>query len=217
MASRLPFGDTAENKGGHRQGPRGCGIIPYRSGDPKRFCPSTKRYFHRAETQDQIIDASRIISKCKVPVVSYDFILQHPLETVNDLKDTFELCLLLETPFELNLHGLYFLPGTDIVDIAVSQGLFSYDDIEKKMYSPIQEQYENYWGSNHDSDIEHELWKSLIFLTQFKSLRPLLRNIAAALEDGAGNNSREVLLLKKLYNNIAYGRKIWNKAKLFIS
>lgn len=173
--------------------------------------------FHRAETQDQIIDASRIISKCKVPVVSYDFILQHPLETVNDLKDTFELCLLLETPFELNLHGLYFLPGTDIVDIAVSQGLFSYDDIEKKMYSPIQEQYENYWGSNHDSDIELELWKSLIFLTQFKSLRPLLRNIAAALEDGAGNNSREVLLLKKLYNNIAYGRKIWNKAKLFIS
>ena len=176
-----------------------------------------KEIFHRAETQEQIINASRIISKCRVPVVSYDFILQHPFETLKDLKDTFELCLMLDTPFELNLHGLYFLPGTDIVDIAVSKGLFSYDEIEKIMYGSMQEQYDIYWGTNSRKESETELWSALIFLTQFHSLRPLLKKIAASLE-GRTNNKREaVLLLRKIYSNIANARKLWNKAKLLIS
>lgn len=176
-----------------------------------------KEIFHRPETQEQIIDASRIISKYKVPVVSYDFILHHPFETLNDLKDTFDLCLKLETPFELNLHGLYFLPGTDIVDTAVSRGLFSYDDIEKKMYDPIQEQYDIYWGINSNTKDEARLWSALIYMTQFKSLRPLLKKIAVGLEEGTGNKGKAVLLLRSIYNNIANGRKIWNKAKLLIN
>jgi len=176
-----------------------------------------KEIFHRAETQEQIIDASRIISKCKVPVVSYDFILQHPFESVDDLKETFELCLKLEPPFDLNLHGLYFLPGTDIVDMAISEGLFSHDYMERKMYGSIQEQYDIYWGIGSGKLDEARLWSALIYMTQFRSLRPFLRKIAERLDEGSRKKREAVLLLKEVCSNVASARKIWNKAKLLIS
>ena len=176
-----------------------------------------KEIFHRAETQEQIIDASRIISKCKVPVVSYDFILQHPFESVDDLKETFELCLKLEPPFDLNLHGLYFLPGTDIVDMAISEGLFSHDYMERKMYGSIQEQYDIYWGVGSGKLDEARLWSALIYMTQFRSLRPFLRKIAERLDEGSRKKGEAVLLLKEVCSNVASARKIWNKAKLLIS
>ena len=45
-----------------------------------------KDIFHRKETQEEIINAGRVLARCKVPKVIYDFMLQHPFETLEDLK-----------------------------------------------------------------------------------------------------------------------------------
>ena len=84
---------------------------------------------------------SKTLADCKVPQVNYDFMLQHPFETVEDIKETYELCMSLKPPFELQLHGLNFLPGTDIVDMAIKMNILNTEELEKIMYSPIQEQY----------------------------------------------------------------------------
>lgn len=177
-----------------------------------------KDIFHRQEEQQQIIDSSRIISRCGVPVVCYDFMLQHPFETVHDLKETFELCLALEPPFELNLHGLFFLPGTDIVDIAVSNGLFTHGELDKLMYGSMQDQYDRYWGCGNSGDNgeETEVWCKLIFLTQFRGFHPLLRRIASQYEEGRRQRTAALSLLRSIYGNIASVRNAWNKIKLMV-
>ena len=105
-----------------------------------------KEVFNRPETQEQIIEASKILSKSKVPKVIYDFMLCHPFETVEDLKETFKLCQKLAPRFELQLHGLNFLPGTDIVKKAIDEGILSEVELEKIMNSTIKEQYDMHWG-----------------------------------------------------------------------
>ena len=177
-----------------------------------------KHIFHRPESQKQIIDSSRIIARCGVPEVCYDFMLQHPFESLQDLVDTFELCLTLEQPFELNLHGLNFLPGTDIVEIAVSEGIFTREEMQKHVYGSMQDQYDKYWGySGYKNESEEaNVWCTLIFLTQFRSLHPLLRRIASQLEAGAIQRTAALSLLRKVYGNIVNVRRVWNKAKLLI-
>ncbi|MDD4772911.1 MAG: radical SAM protein, partial [Eubacteriales bacterium] len=126
-----------------------------------------KDIFHRSETREQIIEASRILSSCGVPSVVYDFMIRHPFESDDDLRATFELCMELEPPFELQLHGLNFLPGTDIVGIALKNNLITAAEMEHLMYGPMQEQYDMYWGRGN-------VLTALIYMTQFEKLRPLL-------------------------------------------
>lgn len=129
-----------------------------------------KDIFNRPEKQDDIINSGRILSKCKVPQVIYDFMLRHPFETHDTLRETYELCLRLEPPFELQLHGLNFLPGTDIVGKAIDMNLVSPEDMEKFMYAPIEEQYNMYWKNENSDDVSNYLYK-LIYLTQFPGLK----------------------------------------------
>jgi len=131
-----------------------------------------KEIFHRLETQEDIINASKILSECKVPRVVYDFILRHPFETQEDIMQSFELCTKLHKPFELQLHGLNFLPGTDIVDMAIKSGIANADELEKIMYAPMKQQYTSYWGIN-DKDIMINFWYSMIYMTQFNFLNNL--------------------------------------------
>ncbi len=175
-----------------------------------------REIFHRTETQDRIIESSRILSKCRVPLVSYDFMLRHPFETLQDLKDTFSLCLNLDPPFDLNLHGLNFLPGTDIVQMAVSAGLFSGAEMEEIMFSGMRSQFDMYWGSDQKAAGTEKVWMSLIYLTQFKSLRPLLRRLADRYEKSEGRRADMIFTLKKIYGNMAQiGRNIKKVRLLF--
>jgi anaerobic magnesium-protoporphyrin IX monomethyl ester cyclase len=160
-----------------------------------------KEIFNRPETQEQIIEASRVLSKCRVPKVIYDFMLMHPYEGPEDLKETYKLCLALEHPFELQLHGLNFLPGTDITDMAVRDGVLNREELEKIMYSSIQRQYDMYWGPAAANRInDNSVWLSLIYLTQFAALKPLAGRLAASGEKGgsAAAISRLHLVMEKL-------------------
>lgn len=174
-----------------------------------------KEIFRRTETQEQIIKSSKILSECKVPRVIYDFMLKHPFETVEDLKETYKLCLKLEPPFELQLHGLNFLPGTDIVEMAIERGFFTKEELEKIMYSSIQEQYDMYWGSAAEKRAtENSVWVSLIYLTQFPSLKPFIKKLSKEVEKG--NKENLVVLLQKIMKQISRFKNLTLKAKLVI-
>lgn len=174
-----------------------------------------KEIFRRTETQEQIIKSSKILSECKVPRVIYDFMLKHPFETVEDLKETYKLCLKLEPPFELQLHGLNFLPGTDIVEMAIERGLFTKEELEKIMYSSIQEQYDMYWGPAAEKRAtENSVWVSLIYLTQFPSLRPFIKKLSKEVEKG--NKENLVVLLQKIMKQLSRFKNLTLKAKLVI-
>ena len=131
-----------------------------------------KEIFGRYERQEDIINASKILSECKVPRVIYDFIIRHSFETEEDIRQSFELCLQLHPPFELQLHALNFLPGTDIVEKAIELNKISRDELEEIMYAPLKKQYETYWGVS-SNDIMINFWYSLIYMTQFATIKPL--------------------------------------------
>ncbi len=174
-----------------------------------------KEVFNRTETQQDIIESSKILSEAKVPRVIYDFMLQHPFETIEDLKATYDLCLELKHPFELQIHGLNFLPGTDIVNKAIEEGIFTKDEIEKVMYSPIQQQYDMYWGTEViNKKADEDAWMSLIYLTQFPRLRPLVELLASEVQKGHG--AKVVLTLKKIMSRARMVKSLKEKAKLVI-
>ena len=125
--------------------------------------------FHRYESQQEIIAATRAIRKAGVEWASYDFMLQHPFETTQDLQETYWLIKRLYPPFDLQLHGLNFLPGTDIVSLAVEQGYYTEEELEQIMYAPMEEQFGAYW--TRDGCAENRLWYRMIYCLQFKWLR----------------------------------------------
>ncbi len=125
--------------------------------------------FHRYETQDEIIRATQTIKEAGVFWASYDFMLQHPFETIEDLRQTYFLVKELREPFELQLHGLNFLPGTDIVDMAIEQGIVTRERMEEIMYAPMSEQFRTYW--KQEDDPLGQLWYRMTYCLQFKGLR----------------------------------------------
>lgn len=126
-----------------------------------------KEIFHRRETQEEIITASRNLRNAKVPQVIFDFILQHPFETDEDIRQTYDLCDKLQGPFELQLHRLSFFPGSDIVQKALDQKLLTKEEMDKLMYGSMSDLYSNYWRIEHSSEMS-KFWYAMTFLSQFR-------------------------------------------------
>ena len=165
-------------------------------------CPTVRKdIYMRDETQEHIYNCAKVLSNAKVPLVIYDFILGHPFETSDDLKETLELCRKLTKPFRLQLHGLSFLPGTPIEDIAVERGVKTWEEIHAEQARPLKEQYHSmaWWRQGHGAqDTEKVYWYSLIYLTQFKSGERIIR--WALKKESLKKNPRILLRLHKLYN-----------------
>jgi radical SAM superfamily enzyme YgiQ (UPF0313 family) len=150
-------------------------VMGIQSGSPR----VRKQIFHRDESQEDIIKASEILSACKIHDVVYDFILQHPFEEEEDMRQTFELCMQLKPPFKLQLHHLNFLPGTDITGIAIEKGIMTVEKLDSLMRAPMKEQYKCYWNGSKDNKVSN-YWYALIFLTQFRLLKPVLRLLSCS-------------------------------------
>ena len=140
-------------------------IMGIQSGSPH----IRKDVFHRYESNDDIVEATRIVRESGVFWRSYDFMLRHPFETVDTLKETYELVKRMHGPFELQLHGLNFLPGTDIVQMAIDQGLVSPEAMDAIMYAPMEEQFNAYWEQEKDPD--SCMWYAMIYCLQFPGTR----------------------------------------------
>ncbi len=150
-------------------------VVGIQSGSPN----VRNNIFNRPESNDQIIKASKIISSYKIPEVYYDLMICHPLETLKEIKETFDLCLQLEPPFNLEIHGLSFLPGSDILNIAVEKGIYSKKELEDMFYVSYEEHIRQVYDVRY-YEIEHkkEIWADLIFLTQFNSIRKSVINLS---------------------------------------
>lgn len=183
-------------------------VMGIQSGSPHIRC----EIFHRNETQSEIIRASGILNRCRVPHVVYDFILRHPFENEEDIKQTYELCTKLERPFELQLHGLNFFPGTDIIDIALKHGI-TFKISESGPAVPIREAYKSYWGQKNSCRMA-DFWYSLIYLSQFRLGLPVSKLLSRS--PGSEVNRCIALLLPKLFRPAAGLRYYCKKGALLL-
>ena len=172
-----------------------------------------REIFHRMETQEDVLEAAKILSRNKVPQVVYDFILRHPFESVEDIKQTYLLCSCLERPFELQLHGLSFFPGTDLTAAANKKGLDVMSTLDSGHDNRIKDKYKSYWGQKSSSRIIN-YWYSLIYLSQFR-----FGHLLSGLFKGSDPSPlavSTVLLLHKLYRPAARIRYLYKKLSLLI-
>jgi len=150
-------------------------VVGIQSGSPY----IRNRVFLRPESQEAIINCSRVLAEAGVPTVIYDLILDHPFETEEHLAETLDLCLQLHRPFYLQLHGLSFLPGTEIEKMALEQGLVSPEKMQALHSRPLEEQYRSmYWwfsGAGANQDKKMAYWNTMIYFTQVPWMVPFVR------------------------------------------
>lgn len=125
--------------------------------------------FHRYETNEDVLSAVRLIHQSGVFWATYDFMLQHPFEGIEDIRQSYELVKRMEGRFELQLHGLNFLPGTDIVPMAIEAGYYTEEEMQKIMYAPMSDQFSVFWKQKNSQ--ESQMWYDLIYLWQFPRYR----------------------------------------------
>lgn len=140
-------------------------IMGIQSGSPH----VRKDIFHRYETNEEVLRATRLIADSGVYWASYDFMLLHPFETAETMRETYELIKAIPGRYELQLHGLNFLPATDIVPMAVEEGYLSAREMEEILYAPMAEQFQTYW--HEEGDLESRWWYELTYLWQFPKYR----------------------------------------------
>jgi radical SAM superfamily enzyme YgiQ (UPF0313 family) len=154
-----------------------CGLYKTSMGIQSGSPAVRKEIFNRAETQEHILQASEIYTKCKVPHPDYDYILGHPFETAETIKETYELSLKLKGSFLFNINGLKFMPQTDIVQTAIDTGYATQDEMEGILYRPMADQYEYMHLDSYTQKNSPEVnfWYKLIYMTQFRILHPITR------------------------------------------
>jgi radical SAM superfamily enzyme YgiQ (UPF0313 family) len=184
-------------------------VMGIQSGSPR----IRKDIFHRSETQQDILEAAKILSQSRVPQVVYDFMLRHPFENEEDMEQTYKLCRSLERPFELQLHGLHFFPGTDITGIAEKKGITAMNTPGTEQSGRISDAYKSYWGLKSSNRMMN-YWYSLIYLSQFRT-----GILLSDLLYSKGQSSMTVnaaLLLQKLFRPAAMMRYLYKKLVLLI-
>ena len=188
-------------------------VIGVQSGDAN----IRKEIYTRNETQEDILKCSQALAQARVPIVIYDFILGHPFEEETDLRNTLELCRALAHPFRLQLHGLSFLPGTPIEEIAVARGVKTWEEIHAEQARPLREQYHSmaWWRQGHGGKGNEKIyWYTLIYLTQFPSGERIIKR--ALKNERLKQDPRPLLRYHKLYNYVVKFQMGWRKLKFII-
>ncbi|MAG78966.1 hypothetical protein CMI40_01170 [Candidatus Pacearchaeota archaeon] len=99
---------------------------------------TNKEIYHRAQSDEAIIKASKIISKYKNKLaVMYDVITCNPYESAEDIINLIRLLQKLKRPYFLSVNNLVFFPGTKLYTKAKIDGL-----IKKESDAAYQL---NYW------------------------------------------------------------------------
>ena len=166
--------------------------------------------FHRYESQEDIIRSTHIIRDSGVFWTSYDFMLRHPFESLEDLKKTYDLVKQLRAPFELQLHGLNFLPGTDIIPMAIEAGYYTEKEMNDIMYAPMEDQFGVFW--HRDTSRDSELWYRMIYCLQFKKLRKKVEQF----EDDPVAHSAQIDKLYQKGLKLAKPRYVYRKSTIVL-
>lgn len=173
-------------------------LIGFQSGSPN----VRNNIFHRPESNEQIINASKILSSYEGLEVYYDLIICHVLESITELKETYDLCLKLEPPFGYQIRGLSYLPKTDITKTMVNMGIYTQEEMDNIFNAPFEEHFIQWNGPsvNYYSDEPRKaVWADLIYLTQFQSIR----NQILKLAKNADRNHSKIRELKIKMENLS--------------
>ena len=122
------------------------------------------KYYERFNTNEEIIRSAEILHKYKIDS-AYDIIMDNPLETNENKRETLNLLLKLPRPFELHTHTLTYFPGTKFTNLLLEKKMISEHDIEDQK----QESY-NRWTPTLDlsRNKENLFWDNLYYLTKRK-------------------------------------------------
>jgi len=78
-----------------------------------------------------ILKAAKILNSYKSITPYYDFIVENPYETEEDLLSTIQLVLKLPRPMRTRVYALSFFPGTELYNKAMSDGIIHTDLYDK--------------------------------------------------------------------------------------
>ena len=184
-------------------------VVGIQSGSPR----VRREVFHRNESQEQIRNAAQILHQCRVPRIVYDLMLCHPFERPEDRAQTLELCRTLPGRFHLEIHGLNFLPATDIVGMALQAGYYTPEEMESMLYAPLAKQYGEYWGPANQV-WRQDPWVALIYLSQFPGLKSRVDELEQTLR--SGGNTAPIFALRARMERRERWSDLRRKALLFL-
>lgn len=125
-----------------------------------------KEIYHRRISNKQVLKAARIINTHNARMLPpfYDFILDNPYETQEDILATLDLILRLPKPYKLQLFSLVLYPGTQLYEKAKTDGYVTddKDQIYQKMYKFHQTNYLNFIFSLLNNNFPKSILRILI-------------------------------------------------------
>jgi len=153
-------------------------------------CERTRKLYRRTTTNETVLKAARSINKFKSSVTAiYDFILDNPYETKEDIAETLAFILKLPRPFHLQLFSLIFFPGTELYHQAKKDGFITDEekDVYRKQFQFIQVRYLNliFYLFNYGAPnflIKPLLNKYIIAVFERKSVNRILKGLVAIIK-----------------------------------
>ena len=84
----------------------------------------TQSLYKRGPVPRKIIQTTKLINEFKNKLIpSYDFIIDNPFESNEDIIDTLKMIIEFPKPYQLNVFSLLFLPGTKLYEKALKEGI----------------------------------------------------------------------------------------------
>lgn len=87
--------------------------------------------YHRKDTHVKIKEFSEFNRDLKIEVV-YDVIIDNPTASEEDRINQVEYLIELERPFKVFLYSLNYLPGTELTEKLLAEGVITPDEVEGK-------------------------------------------------------------------------------------
>lgn len=93
---------------------------------------ATKKLYMRNVSNERILKTVHIVNKFKDKIYPpiYDFIVDNPYETEEDILQTIKLILKFPQPYDLNIFSLVLFPGTELYRKAIEDGYIK-DEVEQ--------------------------------------------------------------------------------------
>ena len=112
---------------------------------------------------DQSLKAAKIINSYKGRLLPYyDFIIENPYETNEDLLDTVRLIVKLPRPYVTRVYALSFFPGTELHKKASADGIFYADMYDNTFGQRHQGGYLNFLVDMNKYHIPQKVFEVLI-------------------------------------------------------
>lgn len=87
-------------------------------------CKNTQKLYRRGPSADKVLETVKLLSSFKGRLKPfYDFIIDNPYESKEDVLETLRMINRFPHPYHLNVFSLIFLPGTELHRKAMQDGM----------------------------------------------------------------------------------------------